>query len=70
MISISEIESLGFTHLGSRWFKNADDTVRIRQWRDFQVDIWDWKDIEEEQMIIFRGKLNEISELKWVLSKI
>lgn len=70
MISISEIEKLGFTHLGSRWFKNADDTIRIRQWKLFDIDIWDWKDIEEERMIIFRGKLTEISEVQWVLDRI
>ena len=70
MISISEIENLGFIHLGARWFKNADDTIRIRQWRLFEIYIWDWKDIEEERMIIFRGKLTEISEVQWVLDRI
>ena len=70
MIGVNEIEKLGFTNLGSRWFKNADDTIRIRQWRDFQIDIWEWKDIEDERMILFRGKLTEPSEIQWILDRI
>lgn len=70
MVEINEIESLGFTYLGSRWFKNADDTIRIRQWKDFSVDIWNWKDIEEECMIVFRGRLMNQLDFKWVLNRI
>ena len=70
MIGVNEIEKLGFTNLGSRWVKNADDTIRIRQWRDFQIDIWEWKDIEDERMILFRGKLTEPSEIQWILDRI
>ena len=70
MIGINEIEKLGFTHLGSRWFKNADDTIRVRQWKGFEIDIWEWKEIEDERMIVFRGKLTEISEIQWILDRI
>ncbi len=70
MISIEEVELLGFNHLGSRWFKNTDDTIRIRQWKDFEIDIWDWKAIEEERMIVFRGKLINSEEINWVLTRI
>lgn len=70
MISIEEIEKLGFTHLGSRWFKNIDDSIRVRQWRDNEIDIWSWKLIEDERQIVFRGKLNNVEEIRWILDKV
>ncbi len=43
MLKKEEIEELGFTHLGSRWWRNSDDTFRIREWADNLTIFWDWK---------------------------
>ena len=69
MIDKKEIEDLGFTHLGSRWWKNEDDSIRIRQWKGNEIDIYRWINDEDNQ-IHFRGVLIDINELKWVLERI
>ncbi len=70
MISKVEIEKLDFTHLGSRWWKNEDDSIRLRQWKGDEIDIWRWGIRESEQFKVFQGTLVNIGEIKWVLDKL
>ena len=70
MIDKIKIEELNFTHLGAFWWKNEDDSIRLRQWKGNEIDIWRWSVREDDQEIVFRGKLNDIDEIQWVLNKI
>jgi len=74
MLSIKEIESLGFTHIIARWFKNHNDTIRIRQWYNHQIIIYKWRSIEESSYdndeIVFNGRLDNVEEIKWILDRI
>ena len=66
-----DIESLGFTHLGSLWFQN-DAGDRIRKWKGSQVDIYtDWTvGTPSDHTLRFRGSIKNKSELKRVLTQI
>ena len=66
-----KLQSLGFKKLGSAWFGNEEDSIRIRLWKDNQVDFWLWRssdDIEDNQ-IHFRGKIKSIKDVKWILER-
>ena len=59
---------LGFKDLGSGWFRNENDTVRIRLWKDSEVDFWLWRGNDDNQ-IHFRGMIHSIEDVKWVLRR-
>lgn len=69
MHSIISIEHLGFEHLGSRWFKHIDKPFKLRQWKDYQIDLYKVYSDGEEQLV-FRGYLPEITEIEWVLGRV
>lgn len=70
-VTREEIGSLeGFTHLGSGWFKNANDSYRIRKWIKDAIDVWHWDSDEECRDRVFRGNLYTLDELKWVLKRV
>ena len=70
MIPQEEIESLGFKHIGWGWFENELNTIRIRQWTDFEMIIWSWSWDENQRITVFKGRLDNLEEVKWVLSRI
>lgn len=59
---------LGFKKLGSGWFGNENDNIRIRLWKDSEVDFWLWRGHNDNQ-IHFRGKIHSIEDVKWVLNR-
>ncbi|MCB0444159.1 MAG: hypothetical protein KDC68_00605 [Gelidibacter sp.] len=67
----NQLCELGFKKLGSGWFGNEDDNIRIRLWKDCEVDFWLWKSSEnaDDNQIHFRGKVFSINEVKWVLER-
>lgn len=60
------LASIGFKPLGSDWFGNEGDTIRVRLWRG-EIDVWNWWGVEHKNEIVFRGKLKNIDELKFIL---
>jgi hypothetical protein len=70
MISKVEIEKLKFSHLGSRWWKNNNDTIRLRQWKDNEIDIWRWGISEDKQNKVFQGTLMNIEEIQRELDRL
>jgi hypothetical protein len=68
MHSIEEIESLGFKHIGSRWYEHVDKKFRLRQWKDFSIDIY--KLYPDENQRVFRGYLPKLEEIEWVLGRV
>jgi hypothetical protein len=70
MISKENIEKLDFIHLGSRWWRNKSDTIRLRQWKDDEIDVYKWGIRENEQFKVFQGRLATIEEIQWVLDRI
>jgi hypothetical protein len=63
----TELELLGFEHLGSRWYKNGADTIRIRLWKDEEATFWDWVG---EPKVVFIGKLSwGVKDVKWILNR-
>ena len=67
----NELQSLGFKKLGSGWFGNENDSIRIRLWKNCQVDFWLWRSSEntDDNQIHFRGLINSIEDVKWVLDR-
>jgi hypothetical protein len=39
----NKLVELGFKDLGSGWFENEDNYIRIRIWKEYSVDFWLWK---------------------------
>ena len=65
----NQLIELGFKKLGSGWFGNESDDIRIRLWKDNEIDFWSWESSKntEDNQIHFRGKIYSIEEVKWVL---
>ena len=66
-----DIESLGFNHIGSLWFRDKDDDYRatkVRKWKNNELDIYINDSIED--VLVFRGTIKNKSELKTVLKQI
>ena len=65
-----KLNGLGFKKLGSGWFGNEIDDIRIRLWKNCEVDFWLWRNSENtnDNQILFRGKIFNIDDVKWVLS--
>ena len=36
----NELIELGYKDIGSAWFENKDNTIRIRLWKDREVTFW------------------------------
>lgn len=72
-----DIEDLGFKHEGSSWFYKEDCLTvsgtngldcRIRMWKDYEIDIWVvYSKNTDDQEIIFRGRIDNISVLNFIL---
>lgn len=64
----SKLNEIGFNELGSGWYKNKHDTIRLRFWKDNEIDFWLWRGNDDNQ-IHFRGKIYTIDDVKWVLER-
>lgn len=66
-----EIINLGFKHLGSGWYGNESDNIRIRFCKNDEIDFWLWRDNVnlDENQIHFRGKIHSIEDVRWVLER-
>ena len=62
-----QIESLDYIELGSGWYSNEDDTMRIRLWRKDELDIYKWRGNDDSQ-IIFRGTIKKIKDFELILT--
>ncbi len=62
-----QIDSLGYIHLGSGWYQNEDDTMRIRLWRKDELDIWKWRGNDDNQ-IVFRGTIKKLKDFDFILT--
>jgi len=67
----NQICELGFKKLGSGWYGNELDDIRIRFWKDCEVDFWLWRSSEDtdDNQIHFRGTIFSIDDVKWVLER-
>ena len=65
-IQKEDLRLSGFNPIGSLWFSNEDDSIRIRKWKDNELDIYRWVSGFDNQ-IVFRGYVNNQSELNDVL---
>jgi len=62
-----QIDSLGYIDLGSGWYQNEDDTIRIRLWRKDELDIWKWRGNDDNQ-IVFRGTIKKLKDFEYILT--
>ena len=67
----NQLTELGFKKLGSGWYGNEFDDIRIRLWKDCEVDFWLWISSvnTDDNQIHFRGKIYSIDDVKWVLER-
>ncbi len=78
-IDQEDIEECGFKHIGSGWYEKHYDKfeesinpwffIRIRKWKDQELDIWGVRD-EDDKSLLFRGKIKNKSELKKILKMV
>tara|TARA_R110000796_G_scaffold58413_5_gene134926 strand:+ start:26163 stop:26396 length:234 start_codon:yes stop_codon:yes gene_type:complete len=61
---------LGFNDLGSSWYANEDDTIRIRLWCNNEAIFWDWRgDGNEYNEVRFKGKIKSDADVGWILER-
>ena len=70
-LKTSDLQKLGFKELGCGWFSNEMDDIRIRLWKEDEVDFWRWRNSEnlDENQVHFRGKVFSMDEVKWILER-
>ena len=70
----SDIEDLGFIHIGALWFESKELDCRIRKWKGLEIDIYhDWSRNDGEHTDhykVFRGAIKNKSELKILLKRL
>lgn len=66
-----QLISIDFDHLGAGWYANKSDNIRIRLWKNNEVDFWLWKSSQDtdENELRFRGRIYSIEEFKWILDR-
>lgn len=67
-----DIESLGFSHIGSLWFENKEKDFGIRKWKENEIDIYSAFSYRshDEHIKVFSGNIKNKSELKRLLTQI
>lgn len=69
------MEDIGFKHLGFGWYGNKGDNIRIRFWKDNEIDFWKWHSGNEPESeahpneLKFRGRIYSLEEIKWILER-
>lgn len=68
---IEQLGELGFKDLGSLWFGNKHNTIRIRIWNHNEIIFWSWGSSVDTELneIRFIGKIYDISDVVWVLNR-
>lgn len=65
-----KLNSIGFKHLGSFWFANEDDSIRIRLWSDNEAIFWDWRgEGSEYNEVRFKGQIRTFYDVIWILGR-
>lgn len=63
-------DTYDFVDLGSGWVKNDGDNIKIRFWKNDEVDFWDYTlKNERDAEILFRGKIYTTDDIDWVLKR-
>jgi len=67
----NKLYELGFKNLRNGWYGNENDSIRLRLWKDSEIDFWRWRSSEntDDNQIHFRGKIFSIEDVKWVLER-
>lgn len=63
-----QLKEIGFLHIGSGWYHNEYDNIRIRLWTKNEIDFHKWWSDDDNQ-VFFRGKILTFNEVKWVLNR-
>lgn len=63
-----ELKLIGFKKIGSGWFRNSDDTIRIKVWKDFEMDFW-LHHSQSDRELRFRGRIFNMEGVVWVLDR-
>lgn len=63
-----QLSDIGFLHIGSGWYRNEYDNIRIRLWTKNEIDFHKWWSDDDNQ-VFFRGKILNFDEVKWVLNR-
>ena len=64
----NQLEELGFRHIGSAWYSNDNNDIKLRLWKDSEITFWKWHGLDDGE-IKFRGKIYTIEEVSWVLNR-
>ena len=65
------LEKIGFEPIGSEWYENNYYQIRLRLWKDCEVDFWLHRSSTDEtdNELRFRGKIYSFDEVRWVLDR-
>lgn len=67
----TKLKEIGFNSIGSGWYENEEFRIRIRLWKDCEIDFWLYRSTvnEDDNELRFRGKIYNITDVRWVLSR-
>ena len=67
----NSLKEIGFESIGGGWYQNKEYNIRIRLWKDCEVDFWLHRSFvdEGENELRFRGKIYAFDDVRWVLNR-
>lgn len=67
----TNLKEIGFEDIGSGWYENKEHQIRIRLWKNCEIDFWLFRSLidESDNELRFRGKIYKFDDVRWVLNR-
>lgn len=67
----TNLKEIGFEDIESGWYENKEYQIRLRLWKDCEIDFWLHRSSvdEDDNELRFRGKIYKFSDVRWVLDR-
>lgn len=67
----TNLKQIGFEDIGSGWYENKEYQIRIRLWKNCEIDFWLFRSLidESDNELRFRGKIYNFNDVLWVLDR-
>ena len=61
------LKKIGFEPIGSGWYENKEQRIKIRLWLNCEIDFWRARYDDNE--LRFRGQINTFNDVLFVLDR-
>jgi hypothetical protein len=67
----NNLKEMGFESIGSGWYENKEYLIRLRLWKNCEIDFWLHRSSadKDDNELRFRGKIYCFNDVRWVLNR-